>query len=175
MSDKAADDILRVLALTWRGVDKTLSRDTIARSWSLDLQWLKPDEAEVAVEQLLEYHWLKKEGDGLSPNMNLKNISAPLGWFPRPSILLHPPPFRKPNEIIQESGEITAESPILDDIKKQPVDIIADITGLVKEEVLRRAKRKKRALGCVEDWFCLALVAREQGIAVKPLIESLRD
>ncbi|MDC0055602.1 DUF2240 family protein [Deltaproteobacteria bacterium] len=175
MSDKAADDIIRVLALTWRGVDKTLSREAIARSWSLDLQWLKPDEAEAAVEQLLESHWLKKEENGLSPNPTLRNISAPLGWFPRPSILLHPPPFRMPNENIQESVKTTAKSPILDDIKKQPVDIIADITGLVKEEVLRRAKRKKRALGCVEDWFCLALVAREQGIAVKPLIESLRD
>jgi hypothetical protein len=175
MPDKAADDILRVLALTWRGAGKTLSRDSIARSWSLDLQWLKPDESEVAVEQLLENNWLKKEGDGLSPNMNLKNISAPLGWFPRPSILLHPPPFGKPNETIQESEGATPESPVLNDIEKQPVDIIVDATGLQKEEVLRRAKRKKRALGCVEDWFCLALIAREQGIAVKPLIESLRD
>lgn len=175
MSDKAADDILRVLALTWRGAEKTLSRDTIARSWSLDLQWLKPDEAEAAVGQLLESGWLKKEGDGLSPNMSLKNISAPLGWFPRPSIILHPPPFGKPSDITQESFKKTIEKPVIEDIKKQPVDIISDITGLVKEEVLRRAKRKKRALGCVEDWFCLALVAREQGIAVKPLIESLRD
>ena len=175
MSDKAADDILRVLALTWRGAEKTLSRDTIARSWSLDLQWLKPDEAEAAVEQLLESDWLKNEGDEISPNMNLKNISAPLGWFPRPSILLHPPPFGKPNEIIQENFKKTDESPATEDVKKQPVDIVSDITGLVKEEVLRRAKRKKRALGYVEDWFCLALVAREQGIAVKPLIESLRD
>ena len=107
--------------------------------------------------------------------MNLKNISAPLGWFPRPSILLHPPPFGKPNEIIQENFKKTDESPATEDVKKQPVDIVSDITGLVKEEVLRRAKRKKRALGYVEDWFCLALVAREQGIAVKPLIESLRD
>jgi hypothetical protein len=175
MSDKAEEDILRVLALTWRGADKTLSKDAISRSWSLDFQWLKPDEAEAAVDQLLENNWLKKEKGGLSLNMSLKNISAPLGWFPRPSILLHPPLFGKPNDISPESGGTAAESPVLNDIEKKPVDIIADITGLVKEEVLRRAKRKKRALGCVEDWFCLALVAREQGIAVKPLIESLRN
>jgi hypothetical protein len=175
MPDKAADDILRVLALTWRGVGKTLNRDAIARSWSLDLQWLKPEEAEAAVGQLLENNWLKKDGGELSPNMKLKNISAPLGWFPRPSILLHPPPFNEPNEITQESGVGTAQLPPLDNIEKEPADIIAEITGLDKEEVLRRSKRKKRALGCVEEWFCLALVAREQGIAVKPLIESLRN
>ena len=74
MSDKAEEDILRVLALTWRGADKTLSKDAISRSWSLDFQWLKPDEAEAAVDQLLENNWLKKEKEGLSLNMNLKNI-----------------------------------------------------------------------------------------------------
>jgi|TARA_B100000446_G_C10233401_1_gene226787 hypothetical protein len=42
--------------------------------------------------------------------------------------------------------------------------MIADKSALENKEVMRRAQRKRRALGPVTLWMALALVAREQGL-----------
>ena len=47
------------------------------------------------------------------------------------------------------------------------IDIIARESGLENKEVVRRAQRKRRALGPVPLWMALALVAREQGLAMQ--------
>ena len=52
--------------------------------------------------------------------------------------------------------------------------LISEQSGLDPDEIKRRGSRKKRALGTVEDWMCLALVAREQGLDITSLASSLR-
>ena len=54
------------------------------------------------------------------------------------------------------------------------VAIIAEATGLERSEVERRCARKQRALGPVEQWFCLALLLREAGVPVSGLIVKIR-
>ena len=44
------------------------------------------------------------------------------------------------------------------------IGMIADKSALENKEVMRRAQRKRRALGPVTLWMALALVAREQGL-----------
>ena len=44
------------------------------------------------------------------------------------------------------------------------IELIASQSGLANNEVVRRAQRKRRALGPVTLWMALALVAREQGL-----------
>jgi hypothetical protein len=41
------------------------------------------------------------------------------------------------------------------------------------DEVERRAKRKQQALGYASTWMCLALVAREQNLSMKEIIDAL--
>ena len=56
------------------------------------------------------------------------------------------------------------------------IELIANQSGLENKEVVRRAQRKRRALGPVTLWMALALVAREQGLAmdkVSDVIENL--
>ena len=58
----------------------------------------------------------------------------------------------------------------------QLIELIANQSGLENKEVVRRAQRKRRALGPVTLWMALALVAREQGLAmdkVSDVIENL--
>ena len=50
---------------------------------------------------------------------------------------------------------------------------IARQSKLSIEEINRRATRKKQALVYVSNWFCLALVAREQGIEMESIVSSL--
>ncbi len=49
--------------------------------------------------------------------------------------------------------------------------LISDSSGLESKEVMRRAQRKRRALGPVTLWMSLMLVAREQRIDIEPFLE----
>jgi hypothetical protein len=55
------------------------------------------------------------------------------------------------------------------------ISMIGEKSGLENKEVIRRAQRKRRALGQATLWMALALVAREQGLdmhAVNLAIEA---
>lgn len=53
------------------------------------------------------------------------------------------------------------------------VELISNQSGLEKKEVVRRAQRKRRALGPVTFWMALALVAREQGLAMDKVSHAI--
>jgi len=53
------------------------------------------------------------------------------------------------------------------------IDIISSGSGLQNKEVLRRAQRKRRALGPVTLWMALALVAREQGLDMDEVVSAI--
>jgi hypothetical protein len=51
--------------------------------------------------------------------------------------------------------------------------MIADKSALENKEVMRRAQRKRRALGPVTLWMALALVAKEQGLDMHDVIMAI--
>ena len=53
------------------------------------------------------------------------------------------------------------------------IDLIARESGLENKEVVRRAQRKRRALGPVTLWMALALVAREQGLDIQRVSSAI--
>ncbi len=67
MAQNAEEDIARVLALTWRGIESGLEAGDIARIWSLGQRWYQPHEADIAVSCMLENGWLKQVEGGLAP------------------------------------------------------------------------------------------------------------
>ena len=54
------------------------------------------------------------------------------------------------------------------------IDLIAKESGLANREVVRRAQRKRRALGPVTLWMALALVAREQGLDMERVAAAIQ-
>ena len=52
---------------------------------------------------------------------------------------------------------------------------ISEQSGLSGKEVVRRAQRKRRALGPVTLWMALSLVAREQGLNMSKIAELIGD
>ena len=50
---------------------------------------------------------------------------------------------------------------------------ISEESGLPMKEVVRRAQRKRRALGPVTLWMALSLVAREQGLNMSKISELI--
>ena len=53
------------------------------------------------------------------------------------------------------------------------IELIASQSGLANNEVVRRAQRKRRALGTVTLWMALALVAREQGLDMQRVSSAI--
>ena len=176
MDAKMREDIGRVMALTWRGIQGSIKAEVVSRIWSLDLQWLKPLEAEVAVAALIEAGWFIETESGITPVSIPADAKTPLGWFPRPSILMHPEKFDSTQQVQEISIDIEPKTKEQDSEydSDNSIVVIAEATGLESKEIRRRCERKKRALGPVEDWFCLALLAREQGLDIAPLIDVIR-
>ena len=208
---EAENDIRRLLAMTWRTWgNEPLDASSITRTWSLDLGWLAPTDAEILLTKLLAKGWLISKDDMLSTNSELDDVSVPLGWFPRATVLEEPPACPQSNEESgdtrksdtspsiekdglptlvekQESAEnetpITRSEPsstksIVMDAGQQSfnvpalLQIISKESNLARQEVMRRAQRKRKSLGHITAWMALILVARELKIDIDNLIPS---
>ena len=208
---EAENDICRLLAMTWRTWgNEPLDASSITRTWSLDLGWLAPTDAEVLLTKLLAKGWLISKDDMLSTNYELDDVSVPLGWFPRATVLEEPPTCPQSNRESQNTSKsdnnLSIEkdsSPTLEEkkesrendtpdtgpipsIKKSIVmntgqqsfnvpallQIISKESNLARQEVMRRAQRKRKSLGHITAWMALILVARELKIDIDNLIPS---
>jgi len=191
MGGEDVEDVRRVLAICFRD-GKPLAAIDVERILSFDMEWLSPDDAETAVQSLISTGWLIEEDNSLSPSISISGITAPLGWFPRPSRLTNPVSMQIIDEIEAEGGEVEtipiAVTPavkievIVGDendadprkkLTKRLTKYIAKTSKIDIEEVERRANRKQKALAVVTNWMCLALVAKEQGIQMKEIVDAL--
>ena len=174
MTDEDYEDIRRVIALCFRGIKKMSDID-LERVLSFDMEWLSPDQSEQVVSKLMETGWLKGGRDELSPNFDIKDISTPIGWFPRPSRLISPIDFGTStiDEVGNSKSQPAKAKPETTVDAKVPLQIsstdprsklssrlmkyIARQTKIPVEEIERRAERKQKALGYATIWLSLAL------------------
>ena len=74
--------------------------------------------------------------------------------------------------IVEDTIEVAAIDPAASHITEL-LDQISETSGLQRKEVMRRAQRKRRALGPVTLWMALLLVAREQQLSMPSLIRAI--
>ena len=190
VTDEDYEDIRRVIALCFRGIKKMSDID-LERVLSFDMEWLSPDQSEQVVSKLMETGWLKGGRDELSPNFDIKDISTPIGWFPRPSRLISPIDFGTStiDEVDNSKSQPAKAKPETTVDAKVPLQIsstdprsklssrlmkyIARQTKIPVEEIERRAERKQKALGYATIWLSLALIAREQNLVMEQIITAL--
>ena len=187
-------DVCHLLHISLEGLSGgTTTRDELSRIWSLELQWFTPKEADEVVSMLAERGWLTESESKLSPSAGLKLSRPPLGWRPIPRRLLEIPQFQQvlttqpapvPEivEVVHESKPMPRVSaPTSSNLPPDRAEgsiphligMIADKSALENKEVMRRAQRKRRALGPVTLWMALALVAREQGLDMHDVITTI--
>ena len=184
------DDVRRALTIVFRGHDGLPQAD-VERMFSFDMEWVAPHEAEDVVNALLAAGWLKSEGGQLHLAVPLGDVNVPFGWFPRPSRLMRPVPAAGPAATpavvstpsasspnpAQNSTTTERQAPVSDDprarLTQRVARFIARQSGLEMDELQRRAERKTRAFHLITPWMAYALVAREQGLVMDDIVQSL--
>ena len=190
VTDEDYEDIRRVIALCFRGIKKMSDID-LERVLSFDMEWLSPDQSEQVVSKLMETGWLVGDRDELSPNFEIKDVSTPIGWFPRPSRLMSPidfgtsttdevdnsksqPAKAKPETTVDAKVPLPSSSTDpRSKLSSRLMKYIARQTKIPVEEIERRAERKQKALGYATMWLSLALIAREQNLVMEQIITAL--
>ena len=193
MHDEFINEIQKLFFVSFSD-DIELSISDLERLWSLELQWMMPEEASSVIKKLIQSGWLVSENNMLSP-VNIDEYNSPsLGWQPMLRIISSPPlfvsgsvsPSLVKTEIKPEIVVNVVQSEIVSSEKHPPDRSESNIPSLIRyiakkseidnREVVRRAQRKRRSLGPVTLWMSLALVAREQGldmVEVSSLIEPV--
>ena len=191
MHDEFINEIQKLFFVSFSD-DIELSISDLERLWSLELQWMMPEEASSVIKKLIQSGWLVSESNMLSP-VNIDEYNSPsLGWQPMLRIISSPPlfvsgsvsPSLVKTEIKPEIVVNVVQSEIASSETHPPDRSESNIPSLIRyiakkseidnREVVRRAQRKRRSLGPVTLWMSLALVAREQGldmVEVSSLIE----
>ena len=188
MTDEDIDDIRLVISLSFRG-ENGLSDIDLERILSFDMEWLSPEEAEIAVSKLIDAGWLIGERDSLRPAFDARSISTPIGWYPRPSRILEPVEFNGiENSVPSQKQNINTEKPIKpknvilpnktsndprEKLANRLKKFISRQTKISIDEIERRSERKQKALTYASNWLCLALIAMEQGLEMEQIVSSL--
>ena len=147
--------------------------------------WFDMETSTRVRDNLIESGWIDETPDGLRPAIDISDILVPFGWLPTMRLLENPPTLPKGTSVTANVSS-PVEEPIRDEIVVESVPIdpaashitdlldqIANSSGLDRKEVMRRAQRKRRALGPVTLWMALLLVAREQQLPMKPFMRAI--
>jgi hypothetical protein len=181
------EEIRRILHATFSNSGtSSLPYDELVRIWTLDMQWMDPEVAPQIIDSLCKTGWITNSGKDISPSPNVRAIPPPFGWRPIIRSLIDPPLFSHHLEeysapLIEEDSKSQIE--VVSSQKYPPdwaeasikpmIAWISEQSGLSEKEVVRRAQRKRRALGPVTLWMALSLVAREQGLDMSKISELI--
>ncbi len=195
MSDSTIAEISRLLSVSF-SESRQIEISDLVRFWSLELQWMEPNDAQMIIDRLLKSGWLIDDNDFLRPANGIQTMMPKLGWRPIIRAISKPPEFIisdiapqsieigiKDLETIVEVIQVDSQSS--ENIERLPdktedhipklISLISQKSKLDNREVVRRAQRKRRSLGAITLWMALALVAREQGLDMIEIVEVIES
>ena len=186
MPDEISVQISKLLNSSFGNLsDSKISRDNLARMWSLELQWFSPRKALELVGKLCDSGWLIEDSGSIYPCMGSLDHDPELGWQPflsRITEIPNPPmqgisndeslPKLADKDILDDTETITLPE-TYSDLTIQIASKVSSLSGLSSSEVIRRAERKRRALGPVSLHMAILLLAREQNLEMRDLIELI--
>ena len=178
-------NIAILLAQTWRTqISKSIDRDSICRIWAFDFGWFDMETALRIRDNLIQTGWLDASDERVQSSVDLTGVEIPFGWLPSMRILESPPTVPK-GEVADEVTNVESDEVVVQQIVESQsidpavthtteiLDQISEAAGLDRKEVMRRAQRKRRALGPVTLWMALLLVAREQQLPMGEFVRTI--
>ena len=98
------EEVRRLLHVSFADFPLGLTnRYDLVRLWSLELQWLTPEDALSVLEKLCDQGWLVEEDGRIKPNSGFVLIPPALGWQPIVRRVLYPPDFVVAEEVVNVS------------------------------------------------------------------------
>ena len=180
MTQDVEIEISKLLQSSFIGGDSVSMRD-LSRIWSLEMQWFSPDSALSLAGRLYQSGWLVGNHDSLRPSPSIQDHLPEMGWRPFLSRFEFLPDA--PDKVVENETIHPMENPAHENEKKEPyplenqlasmASVVSSMSGLEKREVMRRAERKRRALGPVSLEIAILLLAREQNLEMEGLIGYL--
>tara|TARA_B100002051_G_C16676269_1_gene607282 strand:- start:95 stop:670 length:576 start_codon:yes stop_codon:yes gene_type:complete len=185
-----SEDVERLIHATFHDSPPIpLSEQELVRIWALDMHWISPELSSEIIESLCQTGWLIRSKDLFFPDPRICSNPPPLGWSPIVRRLKNPPSFvPKPSRASKPELKVKSNEPQIElstshdyppdwagNNIKPMISWISEESGLTQKEVVRRAQRKRRALGPVTLWFSLSLVAREQGLEMSTIMELIGE
>tara|TARA_B100000927_G_scaffold36591_1_gene26274 strand:+ start:1433 stop:1978 length:546 start_codon:yes stop_codon:yes gene_type:complete len=180
MAQDVEIEISKLLRSSFIGGDSLSIRD-LSRIWSLEMQWFSPDSALSLALRLYRSGWLVGNHDSVEPCPSIQDYPPEMGWRPSLSRFEFLPD--SPDTDVENQTSHAMENPSKEDEDKEPycpenplatmTSIVSSMSGLGEPEVLRRAERKRRALGPVSLEVAILLIAREQNLEMGDLIGFL--
>ena len=174
------NEIIDLLNATWiNSPNSALSKKFIIRFWSLDTQWMDFSNAEKLIDELIDKEWLIVNEEEIKPNFKINSKEISFGWRPNNIIHSELPKNNAVENVKASTKQENKESnlPISNEdfsrTEKRLIRYISAKTGILKDEITRRAKRKKRSLSQITNSLCLLLIAKEQGMDMEEFIETI--
>ena len=178
-------DIGILLAQTWQTqIDDSMDSNAICRIWAFDFGWFDMETALRIRDNLIQTGWLVVSEEMVQSSVDISGIEIPFGWLPSMRILESPPLVPK-GEVGDKGTNVESEEDVIGQTVEPPsidpavthttalLDQIAEAAGLDRKEIMRRAQRKRRALGPVTLWMALLLVAREQQLPMGVFVNTI--
>jgi len=194
MSDRRADEIARLLHTSFHGAPvRGISKPDLTRMWALELQWFSPEDSMGIADRLHEFGWLVENGGYLMPSPHIELLPPDMGWQPFSGSFVTIPAFvlpstndaPEPTHSESRSSQSKEQEPPTEQPCHPPdsaeeniqalIAYVARKSGLEQREVVRRAQRKRRALGPVTLWMAIALLAREQRLDMHGVLEIIES
>ena len=184
-SEGVADEISRLLFSSFQGhPGVSFSKSEISRMWSLEMQWFSPESSSSLVDRLHSQGWLVGTPEALLPLPGFVLLPPPLGWQPflaRPediplssvANIAQDVPNEAPVQALDNPPPPSVDDDISPDMAQPMISLVSRRSGLERREVVRRAQRKRRALGPVTLVMALALLAREQSLDMHEVMELI--
>ena len=179
MSSEVEIEISKLLHASFNGgAGEPIGAMDLARMWSLEMQWFSPEVAYTLVERLHVSGWLVGKEGCLFSCASSFDHPPELGWRPflsRVGEIPTPPASSTEASVELPTPLISISTDNLPDKEEgttgKLASRVAKMSGLEKREVIRRAQRKRRALGPVSLEVAMLLLAREQNLEMDDLAE----
>jgi hypothetical protein len=169
----AVDEVSQLLFSVFTNRPQNLIfRVDLIRSWSLDMQWFTPREAEKIVNKLVDSGWLVEEGEGLSPAQGLELTAPNLGWRPISRRLLEVPA----NEIQEFQPSVIYSTPKVSTKINSKIDENISSTKLsnpiVKLDSNNEHSTESYSIDRVERSIpiLIQLISKESGLGSKEVV-----
>ncbi|MEM2900163.1 MAG: DUF2240 family protein [Thermoplasmata archaeon] len=144
----------------------------LMHAMTFDLRWFGATEAKAMLDAALDENLLKKDGEKIKPNFDIKGVSLPIMYTPSEKFVSELRSYKSKvenkdnqNNLDSQKNEKNEKIPVFRKILSR----ISEKTGLAKTDIMREINRKKERLNMDIEVVGL-IIAKKHEVDISDLI-----